>query len=52
MGEFEGEATCEIAGPDAAVALFCYGRVGVEHPSLSVSNEELGAQFKQLFPGP
>jgi uncharacterized protein (TIGR03083 family) len=45
-------ATCEISGDSSAVALFVMGRIGADHPSLTVSDVATARAFKQYFPGP
>jgi uncharacterized protein (TIGR03083 family) len=43
---------CQIRGDDSSVALFIMGRIGVQHPGLTVSDPQAGALFKRYFPGP
>ena len=47
--------TCEIAGPDAAVALFAMGRVTTDDPRLTIDGPDAvaaAAEFKRWYPGP
>lgn len=48
----QAAATCEISGDDSPVALFVMGRIGADHPSLTVSDLAAAGTFKQYFPGP
>jgi uncharacterized protein (TIGR03083 family) len=48
----QATATCEISGDDSSVALFVMGRIGADHPSLTVSDLGAARTFKQYFPGP
>jgi uncharacterized protein (TIGR03083 family) len=45
--------TCVIEGDDSSIALFVFGRIPADHPSLRVSGERaLARRFKAYFPGP
>lgn len=51
-GADRGTVTCEISGGDSALALFVMGRIGADHPDLTVSAPDAAAAFKAYFPGP
>lgn len=44
--------SCEIRGDDSSVALFVMGRIGADHPGITVTAEPVAKAFKQYFPGP
>jgi uncharacterized protein (TIGR03083 family) len=44
--------TCQIRGDDSPVALFIMGRIGTDHPDLTVSDLAVARRFKRYFPGP
>ena len=44
--------TCQISGGDSPVALFVMGRIGADHPSLTVTDPAAARAFKRYFPGP
>jgi uncharacterized protein (TIGR03083 family) len=44
--------SCEIRGDDSSIALFVMGRVGTDHPGISVTDVPAARAFKQYFPGP
>lgn len=54
MAEDASLPTAVVEGrDDSAILLFAIGRIGADHPSLTVKAEpELAAKFKTYFPGP
>jgi len=44
--------SCEVHGDDSSVALFVMGRIGADHPGLTVTDQATARVFKQYFPGP
>ena len=48
----DGPVSCEVRGGDSSVALFVMGRIGADHPGLTVTDQATARAFKQYFPGP
>jgi uncharacterized protein (TIGR03083 family) len=48
----DAPVSCEVHGDDSSVALFVMGRIGADHPGLTVTDQATARVFKQYFPGP
>jgi uncharacterized protein (TIGR03083 family) len=48
----DAPVSCEVHGDDSSVALFVMGRIGADHPGLTVTDQATARAFKQYFPGP